>query len=749
VSGFFSAVIRGRRALFAAAAACGLAACGGDHGGSSGGTPTLTVTSPPIHFASSSQAGSPPPAILTAKVSGNPAKVYARTSSSGTASGVSSPQVSGATITATVTGLPGTSLPSATFTDAITLMACPDPDCNAQFAGSPATVLVHYIIGLDLGIPEQYIQVGGVEGKAPLPLTINATYYAGNGAWTAAVEYRSGTAGWMRSVPAAGSQLPTSFNLAVTAMPPGDYLGALSVRASASGAAAETTVLPVAYHVIPLLQYDVYFSPFAVTNAAAAAGQVRSTAITSADPARNVAWSATVAAGAPWLQLTSSTGNTRAGAASQLTMALVAAEIAKLRNGPYSAEILVTPDNGFTPITVPVTLTLDRSQVATVAPYVEPSGQATEVYLRGAHFDTLAIQSVQFGSQPAVTSFTIDGDSRIRVTSPALSAGSYPVTILVGGAAVDSTATLVVQDASDYRTAGSVSVPISFAQYAEFDPERHSCYLASTSQVSALRAGASAWTTQNSPATFTQIFGIALSADGRELLVGDVDQIVHLNPQTLAETQRAYLAPPIDPNGFGGLARVDDGTVVYVANGALWRYRPWMTQGDQDGRPVFGGALQSAQANRTGNRIAASLISNVSQFSISDSADLATPVLAFGATSLATFASDRFGARWVFSPLSSASAATVTDGSGVTLGSAPSGNAVALSDDGQTYVWSGLVGGVPTYRTYALGALPGGSAVLKGSVAAGFEDGDRLFLSPQQDQIISCGVHHVFATALP
>jgi hypothetical protein len=69
---------------------------------------------------------------------------------------------------------------------------------------------------------------------------------------------------------------------------------------------------------------------------------------------------------------------------------------------------------------------------------------------------------------------------------------------------------------------------------------------------------------------------MALTADGRDLLLGDGNMIVHLNPSTLVETSRSTLTAPFLSLNFGGLARVDDGTVAFAAgSGAVCAYTPW------------------------------------------------------------------------------------------------------------------------------------------------------------------------------
>ena len=726
-----------------------LAACGGGGGGAGAPPPIqqLQLNTALINFASASTGGSPAPAQLSGSVSGNPTAVYATVlfTNNGIL-GVSTPQVSGASATAQVTAKPGVFLQPGTYHDTITVKACPDTACTTQFTGSPAIVNVTYAVGLD--ISPAALAVNTVEGAVVPGQALNATYYAGSGSWSTTVTYTSGS-GWL-TVPASGSSLPAVITSAFGPLKPGTYSATIGVTASAAGSVAETRSIPVTYVVKPLLNVAAV-ATFSVTNTMPLAGQSHTVAVTSNDPARNTAWTATVDPASPWLQLTSASGTT--GGTSSLTIALDAAQIAMLRNGSYAGSVTVTPSlTGTTPIIVPIALTLDRTQVATVAPYVEPSGTSNQVYLRGAHFDSVSIQAVQFGSVNA-TSFQVDGPTRIRATHPALTAGQYPVSLVIGGAAsLDTTATLFVQDPMSYVAAGSAAVPVAFPQFAEFDPERHACYVASTTKVGALQAGASGWTAVTSATTFTNIFGMALTADGRDLLVGDGNVIVHLNPSTLVETSRATLTAPSLSLNFGGLARVDDGTVAFAAgSGAIWAYTPWQHHDAQLFTPSA--AAQSVQSNRTGNQLVVNFQFGGTNYSIFDSMSL-TQSLSFAETSFGNFyafASDRFGARWAFTQLGT-SPTILTDGAGTQIGTVPAteASANALSDDGQAFV---VLQTFPTtdYLSYDLSAVAGGGAAsLKGSVSGSFDSNDQhAYLTPQQTEVVTCGFKTASAAVLP
>jgi hypothetical protein len=156
------------------------------------------------------------------------------------------------------------------------------------------------------------------------------------------------------------------------------------------------------------------------------------------------------------------------------------------------------------------------------------------------------------------------------------------------------------------------------------------------------------------------------------------------------------------------------------------------------------------QANRTGNKLVATYTSNVSKYAIFDSMTL-TQMLAFTATGLDTFSSDRFGARWAFTRLSSGEDTFVTDGAGTQIGRVPSfdANSAVMSDDGERLVLSLEVSPLK-YQTYDLSALAtGGAATLTGAVQTTGDFNGTLYLTPQQDELVNCGGPHVSATAVP
>jgi hypothetical protein len=725
-----------------------LSACGGGGGGGGGGNQqpaqALTLSTTTLNFASASNALTPAPLPLSGSVSGNPASIFAVVAFTNTGLDfISAPTVSGNSATVLVFPRNPTLLPPGTYRDTITVSACRDAACASHFAGSPQTVNVTYILGLD--VSPASLSVTKVEGATLPAQQINLTYYAGNGNWTAVA---SAGASWL-NVPPSGTTLPATFAATFADLAPGTYNATINITANGPASQVETRSIPVTYTVRPLLQVAA-IQPFVVTNQQPAAGQTRSADVGSNDPARSPAWTASVDAGSPWLQLTTAAGTV--GAASTLQMALVASEVAKLRNGTYTANITLDPaDPTAQNLVVPVELSLDRTSIATVAPYVAAANRSAEVYLRGARLDAVTIEAVRFGTTD-VTTFQLDNATRIRVTHPALAAGRYPVTAISNGVAIDSSAELVVQDASSYAAAGIGVVPIQFAALGAFDPERRTCYLAGPTpngqgipgQLVAMRAGATSWTSEISPVTFDGLVALTLSADGRELLVSDFNEIVHLDPVTLVETGRTTVSQ--ETSFFvGSLASVDDGSVIFAREGNMWKYTPWTRA--EPTQVTNNSQVSQVSANRTGNKMLWLPGSNVPIYNSIDSAD-GTAAFLFQGVSATTFASDRFGTRWAFMRQTSSDDTVLTDAQGTQIGTVPSFNglATAMSEDGEKLVVA-LNDGGPVFRVFDV-SDPSAPTSL-GSVATHNDFLGSIFFTPQQDEVVSCGGIRVTGTAIP
>jgi len=726
-----------------AAAGCG-GGGGGGGGGGSNGRPTLTMNQSTLQMTSPST-GSANFSTIAGTITNAKGVIYVGVSFTTNAiESVSTPAGSATGLEALVFPKAGTALGHGIFQDTIVIVACLDPDCTKHLTGSPATVHVTSIVGLAVAPYPVMAQV--VEGATAATQKVALTYYGGTGNWSAS-PVADTPSDWLTLSPAGGSHLPDELTLNFGPMPAGVRNTNLRITAESAGYRIETRDVPVVYTVLPLLQTSAA-TPFVVTNQQTAAGQSRTVTVSTRDTSRNSAWTAAPAADSPWLRVTQSSGTT--GGQSSLTFDLVPAEVARLRNGHYTGKIVVTPAiAGATAIDVPVGLTLDRTELSTVAPHILASNNAFTVLIRGNRLDEAEITSVRIGNTSA-TSWTLDGPTRITARFPAMPAGQYSVSITGTGYPADSNARLQLFNGENYSAARNAAMPIPFVTRSLFDGAQRTCYAASWTQLAALRKLGTGWAAVVAPVTFGQIAGIAMSVDGDELLVLDAAarEMVHVNSATLDVKARAPLTD-IDPHlSFqNGILTVDDGRIVFSAGSDLWSYAPW---GDHDlKRMLAGSSLVPNVASGAGNKLA--LVPGVGgqTFVTFDTFTQSTRTM-FAAELNPTIAvADRFGDQWVFARLTSSAPPIVTDGSGAIVGQIPSNYVVdaVMSGDGTRLV----VYATSYVSVYDLTPLANGGSVAAPrdvNITQGWLT-NRIFLSPAEDEAIVCGGDGAVAVTLP
>jgi len=221
----------------------------------------------------------------------------------------------------------------------------------------------------------------------------------------------------------------------------------------------------------------------------------------------------------------------------------------------YSAEIVVRPNTAGNTVSIPVTLTIGRTSVNHVSPYVAYAGSAQPVIIRGDLLGLVTIQGVTFGDIPA-QSFNVVNDTEIRATPPAgLVPGRYPVRVLTNFAGTRQHAEYVVVNAPQF-SAATLAYPVlerPVARGMVFDAERTALGVSvheGTGQTSFLhyRYVNGQW----QPYTRQQLmnhFSSSLTADGREWILANYRDVVHIDAVSLATT--ATTASPIN-GGFDG-----------------------------------------------------------------------------------------------------------------------------------------------------------------------------------------------------
>ena len=245
-----------------------------------------------------------------------------------------------------------------------------------------------------------------------------------------------------------------------------------------------------------------------------------------------------------------------------------------LTNGIYHGTITMTPATG-EPVTIPVTLTLNRTEVRLASPGTEVAGFANEVTLRGDNFDLVTITGVRFGSV-AATSYRLVSPSEIRATHPALPAGTYPVTVENAGNVARNLSVMSVVNPPNMATVAFATPPVTAGWYPRgvvYDAPRRAMLVglllndgSGESHILRYTYNGTSWQGPTEAIIDGGLTTLSLTMDGKELLVGLGEALVrHLDPVTLAVLKTsnsggAYFeelsAMPLTNDGYilGGMA---------------------------------------------------------------------------------------------------------------------------------------------------------------------------------------------------
>jgi hypothetical protein len=428
---------------------------------------------------------------------------------------------------------------------------------------------------------------GGVDSPAPIPQTISGTVsgvtsgtlyvlVTGNGpaiSSISSVSINGSTGSAIVSVPSP------------SVLGPGTHTGTITVRACRDDASCNSgnltgspRIIDVVYHVAFMSSSAASLS-YSIGNNTVAADLARNVAIAGAPPQT---FSATD--NADWLSVPA-TGNTGA----QLAPTIVTSVTDTMFNGVYTAEIVLRPNTAGNSVTLPVTLTINRTSVNHVSPYVAYAGSALPVIIRGDLLGLVTIQGVTFGDIPA-QSFNVVNDTEIRATPPAgLAPGRYPVRVLTNFAGTRQNAEYVVVNAPQL-SAATLAYPVMERPVAKgmvFDAERAALGVSlheANGQTSFLhyRYANGQW----QPYTrlpLTNHFSSSLTADGREWILGSYRDVLHVDPVTLATS--ATIASPIngccDPAMLNKFSLSNDGVVAMfgdylqtLCGATLYLYEP-------------------------------------------------------------------------------------------------------------------------------------------------------------------------------
>jgi hypothetical protein len=276
--------------------------------------------------------------------------------------------------------------------------------------------------------------------------------------------------------------------------------------------------------------------------------------------AESVSWTLQ-SVSAPWLQLLPSSGGTAPSA--NPSVSVNTTELAKLPWGTYIATMTLgyqSADGYAGTVAFPVTLNDRISSVSFVGSYIGIANQPGQLYVRGANFSVPpAPLTVNIGST-AIAGLIPDSDTQVRVSYPALPAGTYPVSIQNQLGIVLTNAQLVVVSPSAL-TYQAISAPSTRTRLV-YDAERTTLYgvNAADQEIEEYQLAGGTWIAA-SPTVVVNLTDIALTPNGRSLIVLSKQEV---NELVLPVGSSAIQARAPNPDQFCGqylssLAMTNDG----------------------------------------------------------------------------------------------------------------------------------------------------------------------------------------------
>jgi BACON domain-containing protein/IPT/TIG domain-containing protein len=392
----------------------------------------------------------------------------------------------------------------------------------------------------------------------------NASY-----AWNALALY-SQESGWLGvngSQAASGPSLPSSISVGITTP---QRLGTHSaaVRITGNG---NVTDIPVSYVVRKALLPSPTSLSYTIGNTPLPADMTRQISV-GAFP--GVTWTAT--SSATWLTLSAASG----GSGDSLSASLVQAEVDAKNNGRTTATITLTPSVGSTE-TIPVTLTVARTQVNYLAPYIAIANTQNEVLIRGDNLDQVTITSVKFGTT-AATSFNLVSGTEIRAIHPSLAPGTYPVRLETNLGVARSLANDLVAVAAQTYAAATIAYPNATAKQPLdiiYDAERQALLVGvayptpgSSGEIFRYPFTGSAWATTPASVAIASFRDLALSFDGRQLIA--VSDFAVQKIDAAALTMGTVTPPLVFETFFKGVAMANDGNAILTTGSSRFERSP-------------------------------------------------------------------------------------------------------------------------------------------------------------------------------
>jgi hypothetical protein len=361
---------------------------------------------------------------------------------------------------------------------------------------------------------------------------------------------------------------------AAATLGPGSHTSTITVTACTSGPTCPSGIIGSPQTVA------VTYNVIGVTSPSSAVSYELSMTPAAADYTRTLPVVAhpnfTATSNADWLTVGPTAGGS---GTSNLAVSLVQSAVDAFDSGDHTATVALTAAGGNT-LQVPVTLTVTKPQIDQVAPYVAEANKSATVIVRGRYLDRVPANGFDLSSTPsgsgiAPANLTVVSPTELRLTHPALSAGTYFVRMHdTQGAVIDrSTARLVVMEPTSYA-ARALSWPDArprATQSLVYDDERKKLLIAvrysgGGSDGELIRYQ---YTTDWSDALVTPtpyLDRLALSTDGRDVIAAsspplgtDGSKLSLLSSTSLAERASVVTA---EGTNFGGLAVLNTNDAV-------------------------------------------------------------------------------------------------------------------------------------------------------------------------------------------
>lgn len=224
-------------------------------------------------------------------------------------------------------------------------------------------------------------------------------------------------------------------------------------------------------------------------------------------------------------------------------------------------------------LSIPVTYTVTDippgdPEVNYISPYIISPGTASDVIIRGSgfsRFDSTNLPAVTIGSL-ASSNISIVNDSEIRVTSPALTAGSH--TVQISGDGINFTSTVSLQVIADQTYSTTSYVTTGEKSKLIFDKERQALYVVNTTSGTLERYQYQSGTTWDMDSlSLSGLSDAALSPDGNTLVMVDGSSFYEVDPAaSIMTTGPAVNAPLFSLDSVSKISWTNSGNMMAVGN---------------------------------------------------------------------------------------------------------------------------------------------------------------------------------------